>query len=164
MSIFGTLIGKGIGAASGVSWYKYAAIAIAIGSLCFWSYGKGVSKSNAVIASYQQKLLTEENQLSQLILPIETKIVTKYVTRTVIIHDNANTNSGIITSVVPDTGVLSTGWIAAHNAAVQGQLIDKTLASNTVPSGVTDTQALDVVSKNYAICLANKEQLIALQA
>jgi hypothetical protein len=122
-----------------------------------------VSKSNAVIASYQQKLLTEENQLSQIILPIETKIVTKYVTRTITIHDNSNTNASVIQNNVTDKSILSQGFIASHNAAVQGQLINPIDAANITPSGVTDVQALEVVANNYAICLATKEQLIALQ-
>lgn len=166
-SLFSKVTGMVTGVATGASFYKYIAIAAVvgsvIGSISYWSYEKGVHKSDAVIASYQLKLSQDETKLSQAVTAIQTQVITKYVTKTVTIHDNAKTNATVINSVVPGISILSSGWISAHNAAAQGLIVDPTLAAVVIPSGVTESQALGVIADNYGTCLAIRENLIALQ-
>jgi len=169
MSIFTSLFSKAAGMVTGgvTSYWKYIAIFVVacsvLGGVSLWSYDKGVAKSNAVIANYQLKLSQDETKLSQAVTVIQTQVITKYVTKTVTIHDHAKTNATVINSVVPGISILSSGWISAHNAAAQGLIVDPTLAAVVTPSGVTESQALGVVADNYSTCLAIRENLIALQ-
>ena len=152
----------------GTNVWKKVAIAIAaaalLGGAAFYGYEKGIQKSNLVVANLQKDIFKLNQQIGEVILPIQTKIVTEYVTKVVHIKDTANTNTVIIHDVVPDTGILSAGWITAHNAAVQSLAIDPVTAADKTPSGVTATDALAVVSENYGVCNVSREQILAINS
>lgn len=159
-------IGRFVGGAPNI--WKYVAIVVVassiLGGAVFYGYEKGVQKSNLVVASLQRDIAKLNQQIGEVILPIQTKIVTEYVTKIVHIKDTANTNTVIIHDVVPDTGILSAGWISAHNAAAQGLAVDPVAAADITPSGVTAKDALSVVNENYGVCIISREQVIAINS
>ncbi len=144
MSITGTIFKKVLSFVSSkalsvvtggaTSYWKYVAIAAVAAGLMSWSYEKGVAKSDKVIAQYKIDAEKNVDKLGEITVPVLTQIITKYVTRTVTIHDNANTNALIIANEVPDKGILSEGWVSTHDAAAQGLAVDPFDARNVAPS------------------------------
>ncbi|MBL4761517.1 MAG: hypothetical protein JKY93_02325 [Gammaproteobacteria bacterium] len=88
---------------------------------------------------------------------LKQQVVTKYISREIIKYVK-NPNAGKCD--------LPNGWVQPHDAAarnaVPGQS-DATGEPDDAPSGITDIEALGVVTENYQTCHLIRDQLIELQ-
>jgi len=158
---------KSIPFLSGLSFSKIG-IVLVVSLLLFcggawWGYTKGSAKSEAVISAYEKKLTDLQTKLDEKQVQIIDHVITKYVTKVVHIKDVGEHNENVAKTVVPDTGVLSNGWVYTHNAAAANQEADPARAVDDTSSGVKDTEALATVIDNYATYNKLKAQLEALQ-
>lgn len=125
-------------------------------------YSYGVMKEEKKIADYKAQLTTLNADLNIAKVNIQIQVITKYVDRVVTIHDVVVKNHDVI-RLVPDTGILSKGWVAVHNGTVLGLPVETAAASDATPSGVAANEALGTVVTNYGSCQDNQAKLDALQ-
>lgn len=146
--------------------YKILAGVLLLGAVAGFSYVKGyghasdkyelqIAKDAAEAERKYNELLIKKNK-------VDVQIVTEYVDRIVEVVKWRTKNVEVI-KLVPDTGVLSNGWVHVHDASAQARDADATRASDATPSGIKTTEALEGVVDNYAACKKNSEQLAALQ-
>jgi hypothetical protein len=144
--------------------YRYAAIAGAILALCVGSFSFGLHqgglKSKAAIATYADERDKALLAVQALQNDTNIKVVTKYITRTQVIHDHAEQIHNDIDHLT-DTAVLSLGWLQSYNDSL-GEL-------PATPSGTSDptpaigaVTALSGIADNNATCLAYKARAEAL--
>jgi hypothetical protein len=175
MSIFSTIAEKGLGTIlKGVigglpSIYLWIGGAAAIGAALlgvriWWGHSVAVA-AQARIDQYIATQKKDAEQLAEIVLKNNTKIQIQYVDRTTVITKVVHDNGTIIDQKVPDFNtILSDGWVSAFNFSTRGLPIDPVAAAVKTLSGVSATQALDVVNVNNGVCLATKAELDALQA
>lgn len=102
------------------------------------------------------------NELLAKKVKVQEKIVTEYVDKIVEVT-KWRTRNVEIAKTVPDTCVLSNGWVSVHDASAQGRSADATGATDETSSGITAPEALQGITENYGACRANREQIIGLQ-
>ncbi len=162
MGILTTLAGAKYKIIAGVA--VAAALAFAGGALYQIGLNKGKTESKIAILEYEKKSADLQKRLDEAAGKVTTKIVTEYVDRVVTRERIVYRNNDIIVEVVPETFNLTKGWIYAYNQTLLGKEIDPKIALNPEESKVTDRQGLTVIANNNAICVANADQLSALQA
>lgn len=141
---------------------KGVAILLLVGA----SFGAGYYKAHkngeqelaVAIAESNEKYMALQKQKEK----VQEKIVTEYVDRIVEVT-KWRTKNVEVTKLVPDTGVLSNGWVSVHDASATGSYADPTRAADAGPSGITTVEGLAGVVNNYGACRANIQQLISLQ-
>lgn len=163
MSIISSITSIASGGMSKV--YKWLAILGVVLSIAVGSYFYGVhmesQKGKAEISAMKAKYEGEEADLLGLQTISTTRIVTQVVTKTVIIHDQANTINTLI-PLVPDTQPLSVGWLSIYNASATGSEVDAASASDGSSSGTTASGALPTITNNNEVCRAQAVQLQGL--
>jgi hypothetical protein len=132
----------------------------------FVGYGIGQYKESKDAEQAMQTAIAKENEkYNELLLKknkVTEKVVVQYVDKIVEIT-KWRTKNVEIAKTVPDTCVLSNGWVSVHDASAQGRPADAAGAADETSSGITAPEALAGVSENYAICRGNREQIIGLQ-
>lgn len=127
------------------------------------AYNKGLAVSALEISQYETKVRDLGLQLTEAQGKVTTVIQTEYLDRVVERERIVYRNRDIIIDRVPEQYILSQGWVYAHDESARGNEIDPDFAANAFPSGVSDVEALNLVTGNYAVCAANSDQLAALQ-
>lgn len=139
---------------------------VGVGS-CTYGYTKGNAEGKAVsskvISDYQKKITNLNAKLLTAQSATNTKIVTEYVDKYIVREKIVYKNNEVIVNVVPETFNLSAGWVYSYNQSTSGQPIDPSVAKDATPSSVSDREGLVTIASNNSICLANTDQLIALQ-
>lgn len=147
------------------AWKALAVVLLAV-SLLGFGYFKGVqTTTDKYEARIAKEALEAEKKYNELLVKknkVDVQIVTEYVDRIVEVVKWRTKNVEVI-KLVPDTGVLSSGWVHVHDSSAQARDADATRASDATPSGIKTTDALEGVVDNYATCKKNSEQLAALQ-
>jgi hypothetical protein len=92
-----------------------------------------------------------------------TRVITKYVTKTVHIKDVGEHNANVAINIVPHTCNMSDAWVSVHDSAAAGIFADPTSAGNGADSGIKDTEALAIISDNYDTFHKQKAQLELMQ-
>lgn len=129
----------------------------------FVGYTKGSSKAEAELARYAARAEKQIADLERKNSEISSTVVTKYVDRVNVVKEKEYVYLERAKTNVPDTTVLSNGWVHVHDASATLSDADSARASDASPSGVAANQALSTVVSNYAACQANAEQLKSLQ-
>jgi len=138
-----------------------AAVVLIIGSFSagyYKAHKSGEEKLAVAAAKANEKYI--ELQKKKVI--VQEKIVTEYVDKIVEVT-KWRTKNVEVTKLVPDTGVLSNGWVSVHDSSATGRYADPARASDATSSGVTTVEALAGVVNNYGVCRATTEQLVSLQ-
>lgn len=145
--------------------YKWGAIVggilvIAIGS---FFYGKhlGDLQSKEQIASYVDQRDKALLAIQALQNNTNVKVITKFVTRTQVIHDHNDQIQEDIKKLT-DSMLLSDDWLRIYNDSIS-ELPDSTSEANGSATGIKATEALSGIANNNSICLSYKAQLEALQ-
>jgi hypothetical protein len=140
--------------------------------------GFGLWKGYAWAAgNYQVKIDKLENEKAAYILEradlnlkitealgkVTTVVVTEYLDRVKVIKEKEYVYRDQAINIVPSKCELSSGWVSVHDASARNELASNASAADGTPSGITDNQALAVVTSNYAAANANAEQLKAIQ-
>lgn len=143
-------------------------ILVALGGGLYYGYNKGFTKAQLEGVS---KLEALRNEMQQQVIDAQTnnieiveRVVIEYVDRVEEVVRTEYVYRDVIREVlVPSQCSISEGWIEIHNQAAQGLQwsIDPEQANN--PSGVKDTEVLDIVIQNYSLCQQTQDQLTALQ-
>lgn len=139
-----------------------AGIALIIGVFLF-GYMKGSANAEAELAWYAARASEQIAELEKKNSVISTQVVTEYVDRVNTIKEKEYVYLERAKNDVPDTTILSNGWVLVHNASTQGSDADAAGAADASPSGIAANQALATVVANYSNCKANAEQLRSLQ-
>lgn len=140
------------------------AVILLAGGGAWWGYVKGSAKSQEVISNYKAQVIDLNSKLEQKKTVVIDHVITQYKTKIVHIKDVGDNNANVANTIVPDTCVLSNGWVYTHDSAAAGIEADRTRAANGTTSGIKATEALATVSDNYATYNALKAQTEALQA
>lgn len=125
-------------------------------------YDAGYAKADAIFQRYKRDAEEKYRILQEKKDKIKEVIVTKYVDKIVYITKWRSTNVQIA-DLVPDTAVLSSGWMHVHDASAEGRNADPAVAVDETPSEVTAAEALQTVTENYATYHEVSEQLKLLQ-
>lgn len=141
---------------------KMLAILFIIIGAAGYGYMKGSAEADIALANYKAKAEKQISDLKTENARISDNVVTEYVDVTNTIRDKEIVYRDRLVQLGPGQD-LSSGWIELHDASARMANPDAALASNKSPSGIMDNAALAVVLSNYAICHANKQQLISLQ-
>lgn len=140
------------------------AILIALlGSTYFVAYQKGVNVAAAQISRYELASQRLQNSIQNRQTKTDVKIVTEYKDRVAYVDRVVYKTRTIVEQSVPEQFKLSNGWIYVYNQSVAGNEPRADLASDAAASSFTDKVALQRISENNGICLANKAQLDSLQ-
>lgn len=143
--------------------YKIIAGVALIAAAFFYGYTKGSSSAEAqlqrVSADMSKQIADLEKQNSE----ISNNVVTEYVDRVNTIREREYVYLDAVENDVPSQFVMSNGWVYTHDISATSSDADSTRSSDASPSGVTDTQALAGVIRNYTICESNAVQLEELQ-
>ena len=129
-------------------------------------YNEGKNISTEVINRYETEKRILQQQLTTAQGRINTRVVVEYKDRIVYQDRIVTQNRDIIRTVVKDRPVnqtVSKGWIATHNAATEGRVVNPQDAANSEPSGVSDPEVLERINDNYGIAQRNATQLEQLQ-
>ncbi len=161
MGLLTTLAGAKYKIIAGVA--VAAALAFAGGMLYNTGLSKGKSQAALAISEYQRKISELQNKVTEAEGKVTERVVTEYVDRVITRDRIVYKNKEIIVEKVPETFLLTKGWVYAHNQSALGNPIDPALAENSEESSISDRDGLEVIANNNAICLANTEQLEALQ-
>ena len=135
---------------------------LTVGSI-WYGYNKGSARADVVIAQYNAAKAALANSIQEVQIKVVDRIITQYVDKVRVIHDNGVHNEQIATDVVPDKQQLSNGWVRTHDASAAGRNADATSSADATPSGVEANQALGTVVNNYSSCQETRQQLISLQ-
>jgi hypothetical protein len=142
-----------------------AALAIAFGATYNIAYNNGLNVSKVEIVAYEGKVEKLNAALKDAQSRATTRIQTQYLDRVVERERIVYRNRDVIVTQVPEQYILSQGWVDAHDASVRNTAIEPEIAANAFPSGYTDRDILEVITRNYGqVCLANADQLTALQS
>ena len=139
-----------------------AGAALIIGAFVF-GYMKGSAYAEAELAKFSAKKAEQIAELERKNSAISNQVVTEYVDRVNTIREKEYVYRDIAQNSVPSQSVMSNGWVYTHDISATSGDADATRSSDASPSGVTDTQALLGIIRNYAICQSNSVQLIELQ-
>jgi hypothetical protein len=141
------------------------AVAVAFAATYNIAYNKGLNVSEVEIAEYQGKVEKLSNRLKEAQGRVTTRIQTQYLDRVVERERIVYRNRDVVVTQVPEQYILSQGWVDAHDASVRNTVLEPEVAANAFPSGYTDRDVLEVITRNYGqVCLANADQLTALQS
>lgn len=125
----------------------------------FYGHHEGNLESQVAIANFQAKKATDDASYQKQIADATGKIIPQYIDKWHVITENHNENQKEIIDHVPDRGILSSGWVYAHDSSATASPIDPTRSVDATPSGIADNQALAVIDSNYTKCNLYKEQL-----
>ncbi len=148
--------------------FPYKILAVAVLALALFSTGyiKGhqsaTQKADLQMAKFVKQADDEYKDLMKKKNKVDEKIVTEYVDKIVYVTKWRTKNVEVI-KYVPDTGILSSGFVFVHDSSAKGRNADATSASNETPSGIAITEALSGIVENYATCHDTRNQLISLQ-
>lgn len=147
------------------AWKMLAVVLLAL-SLFGYGYIKGsTNTANKYEADIAKAAVEAERKYNELLVKknkVDVQIVTEYVDKIVEVVKWRTKNVEVV-KLVPDTGVLSDGWVHVHDSSAQARDADATRASDATPSGIKTAEALEGIVDNYAICKKNSEQLASLQ-
>lgn len=144
--------------------YKLLAIVLALLGIFAFGYKKGLDSgkeaiNRAVAEAAELQVALEREQAN-----IKERVVVEYVDRVKVVTQKEIVYREAASTKVPSQYELSNGWVYLHDASVRGEDLDPNKTSDATPSVVKDNVALGTVLSNYATCLQNAEQLIALQS
>ena len=149
---------------NGIPWYfKALGIAILLGGATAFGYIKGSAKADLEIAEYAAKANAQVAELEKKNNEISSNVVTEYVDRWNVVKEKEYVNVNAAKNSVPNSGVVSNGWVYLHDVSAKNGDADAARASDAATSGVKDNQALAVVVSNYARCTQTNNQLMQLQ-
>lgn len=134
----------------------------ALAGLYYVGYNKGLNVSEVAIAQYETKVSKLNEKLATKGGEVRVETVTKYLKGETVAGQTVYRTRTVVQTVVPEQYTLSKGWVYAYNQSVLGAETDPVLAGDATPSDVTDKQALEVITDNNAISLANARQLDSL--
>jgi hypothetical protein len=137
-------------------------LAALLAATAFVSYNKGFNESRFAIIQYEKEKTELKSKLDAATSKVDIKYITKYVKDVEYIDRVQTKTVEVIKTVVPEQYKLSQGWINTYNASVVGA--EPQDAGNSNPSAFSDRYALERIAKNNAQCLANANQLEALQS
>lgn len=143
--------------------YKLLAAAALLIGVFFYGYMKGSAYAEAQLQKFAAEKQQQIAELEKKNAEISNNVVTEYVDRVNTIREKEYVYRDIAQKSVPSQSVMSNGWVYTHDISATSGDADSTRASDASPSGITDTQALIGIIKNYAICMQNSQQLIGLQ-
>jgi hypothetical protein len=107
------------------------------------------------IIHLQLELVKEQNNIKE-------RIVNKYIDKVKIVKEKEYVYVNQSSSV-PDTTILSTGWVHLHDSAATNSDADPAVVTDANPSGIATNIALGTIAGNYSTCEQTRQQLIALQ-
>jgi hypothetical protein len=142
-----------------------AFVLAAVGLFGFGYYKGGEHTTDKYEAQIAKARVEEERRYNELLAKknkVDIQVVTEYVEKVVEVTKWRTKNVEVI-KYVPDTGVLSSGWVHVHDASAKAVHANSTSAADATPSEFTAAEALGGVVDNYATCKKTTEQLIALQ-
>ena len=125
---------------------------------------KGEAISKVEIAKYEGKIDKLNAEVAKKQVVTNTKVITRYLTKTNEIEKVVYRNRDVIHNVVPEKYYLTKGWLYAYNQSVLGLPIDSVLAANGEDSGIVDALGLEKINENNGKCLATREQTLGLQS
>jgi len=145
--------------------YKWGAIAggiliVAVGSY-FYGNHVGSMKSKVEIANYVDQRDKALIAIQALQGKTNVRVITKYVTRTQVIHDNQQHIQDDIKNVPDINTVLSAGWLHVYNGSISELSGTTGTASDPTPA-IKATDALSGIAVNNATCLEYKARAEAL--
>ena len=141
-----------------------AAILLAIGSLCYVSYEKGVNVSRVEIQRYQTESNKLRADLAKAQGKVDVRVVTQYKDRVQTIVETEYKNRDVIRTKVVGSNLLTKGWVYAYNQTLAGLPVDPVLAADKTPSTTSELEALAAtIAPNNAVSLENRAQVEALQ-
>lgn len=140
----------------------FIAFLAALAGLYYVGYNKGLNVSAVEIAKYEGEVSKLNEKLATRGGEVRVETVTKYLQGETIAGETVYRTRTVVKTVVPEQYTLSKGWVYAYNQSVLGVETDPALAADATPSDVTDKEALEVITDNNAISLANARQLDAL--
>lgn len=147
------------------AWKLLAGVVLAV-ALFGYGYVKGANNTeNKYEADIARSQVEAERRYNELLIKknkVDVQIVTEYVEKIVEVTKWRTKNVEVV-KYVPDSGILSSGWVSVHDDSARALHADSTRASDETPSGITAAEALTGVIENYAICKQNSEQLLSLQ-
>lgn len=143
--------------------YKLLAGAAILIGVFFYGYMKGSAYAEAELARFSARAEAQIAELERKNSQISTQVVTEYVDRVNTIKEKEYVYLDRAKNNVPDTTILSNGWVYTHDASATGSNADATGASDASPSGIATNQALLTIISNYSNCQSNAEQLKSLQ-
>lgn len=147
-----------------IPWYfKVLGIVLLLGGAVAFGYMKGKARADVEIAEYAAKANARVAELERENSKISSNVVTEYVDRWNVVKEKEYVNVNAAKNSVPNSGVVSNGWVYLHDVSAKNGDADATRASDASASGVKDNQALAVVVSNYARCTQNNDQLMQLQ-
>ena len=151
-----------------IGWQVKLGILVALlaimGALYYVGYTKGENVSRVEIAKYEGKIKGLNADLAKAQGKVDVQIVTQYKDRLQYVDRVVTKTRTVVEQSVPEQFQLSKGWVYAYNQSVLGLVVDPVLASDVAPSTSTERRALaGTIVPNNGICLANAEQLKALQ-
>lgn len=130
-----------------------------------FAYGKhlGDQKSQATIATYTATRDKQDLDLLGVNLKTSDRIVVQTITQVNTIHDN-NQKIQTIIRTVPDTSVLSAGWMRTYNLSASGVVPSTTSGTEDATPTIKATDALSGIADNNATCLIYKQRAEAIIA
>lgn len=147
-----------------------AGLLIAALSAYFWHVtvaDEAINKAVMIERSRWDKKMAEMqaevDRLNAMAQEVKTVVETKYITR---IQTVTVAGKEVIREIpvhVHDTCELSWGWVRNHNAAAGDVTTVSSADSDDAPTGISATQALEVVAFNYSTCSLDREKLRGLQ-
>lgn len=145
-----------------VKWGLIAALAVGL----FWfGYHTASTQDQVKLDKYIQTKQKDADQLSQINLQTNDRIVLQYITQTKTITKVVHDQMQAIANVPDPNTMLSNAWIGVFNAST---LEDPDFNLNGVKddagsSGIGVMDVLPVIIMNNATCAKNAQQLIDLQ-
>jgi len=145
--------------------YKWLAIggvllALLVGSFLYGLH-YGNLQSKTTIANYADQRDKALLAIQALQNNTNVKVVTKFVTRTQVIHDHNEQIKDDIGKLA-DSVQLSADWLRIYNDSID-QLSSTSSQSDGTTSGIKATEAISGITDNNATCLSYKAQLEAFQ-
>jgi hypothetical protein len=128
----------------------------------FFGLHQGKQAGDLAIAQFEVAKVKEVAELDKKLAVVSSNVRTEYITKTNTIHENQIVYKDKIV-LVPEQQKLSNGWISFHDGVTKGQRPSDALISDATPSPYSDRQALDVITKNYPECKADRARLAGLQ-
>jgi hypothetical protein len=131
-------------------------------ALIGFGWVKGASQVHAEWDAAISKQTIQVAQVKQHQAEITTEVVTKYVDKIKLVHDQGETIIKEVSHYVPsDTCILPAGFRLLHDAAASGELPDATRSADAQP--VTAQDVASTIASNYQQSREIATQLESLQ-
>jgi hypothetical protein len=139
-----------------------AIITAAVVAIYNTGYDHADTKGQLRFEQFKLEMTQRVAVLNQQIAEAEAQIVVKYVDRIQTVNETRVVFRDRI-EYVPSSCELSQGWVNVHDSAIRAERVSIEDAGQSGQSGVTDIQALQIVTDNYLTCEQTRQQLMSLQ-